>query len=150
MTPDTNLKAVCSITELTRKLGMSRARFYQLLEMGVFPKPVYCIRTRRPFYTLDLQQKCMDIRKTGIGNNNLPIIFYTARKNTYRRCHNQLDRKYEELTDILKQMGLNITCNNVKNAVKTLYPEKLTQQPVEGTVIRDMFRYFNQGVKNGV
>ena len=146
MTPDSDLKAVCSVTELTRKLSMSRARFYQLLEMGVFPKPVYCARTKRPFYTLDLQQKCMDIRKTGIGHNSLPFIFNTPRKNTYRRCHNQLDRKYEKLTDILKQMGLNITCNKVKNAVKTLYPVKLTQQPVEGIVIRDLFRYFNQGV----
>lgn len=141
-----DLKAVCSVTELARKLGLSRARFYQLLEMGVFPKPVYCTRTKRPFYPLDLQQKCIDTRKTGIGHNGQPVVFYSSRQNKLRKSQNQLDRKYEELTDILRQMGLNVTCNKVKNAVKALYPGELTQHLVEGTVIRDLFRYFKQGL----
>ncbi len=53
---DNDLKAVCSVTELTKKLGLSRARFYQLQKMGVFPMPIYCTRTIRPFYPLELQQ----------------------------------------------------------------------------------------------
>jgi len=114
--------------------------------MGVFPKPVYCLRTKRPFYTLDLQQKCIEIRKMGIGHNGQPIIFYTSRKNKSNNSHNQSDHRYEELADILRRMGLNVTCNKVKNAIKALYPEELTQYPVEGTVIRDLFRYFKQGL----
>ena len=146
MLSDNSLKAVCSVTELVKKLGLSRARFYQLQKMGVFPKPIYCTRTKRPFYPLDLQQKCIDIRKTGIGHNGQPILFYTSRQNKSRKSQNQSDHTCEELTDILRQMGLNVTCNKVKNAVKTLYPEELTQYPVEGTVIRDLFRYFEQGL----
>ena len=144
MLSDNSLKAVCSVTELAKKLGLSRARFYQLQEIGVFPKPVYCVRTKRPFYPLDLQQKCIDIRKTGIGCNGQIIIFYTSRQNKAGKSQNQSDRKYEELADTLRQMGLNVTCSKVKNAVKTLYPEKLAQHPVEGEVIRDLFRYFKQ------
>ena len=60
-----DLNAVCSVTELAKTLGLSRARFYQLQKMGIFPMPIYCIRTRRPFYTPDLRQICVDIRKTG-------------------------------------------------------------------------------------
>ena len=53
MLSNNDLKAVCTVTELAKKLDLSRARFYQLLKMGIFPKPAYCIRTRRPIYTLD-------------------------------------------------------------------------------------------------
>ncbi len=141
-----SLEAVCSVTELAKKLGLSRARFYQLMETGVFPRPVYCVHTKRPFYPLDLQQKCTDIRKTGIVHNGQPILFYGPRKNKTNKSQNQQDHKYKELTKTLRQMGLNVTCNDVKNAVKTLYPERLTEQLVEGTVIRELFRCFKQRV----
>ena len=142
MLPDNDLKAVCSVTELAKRLGLSRARFYQLQKMGVFPKPIYCTRTKRPFYPLDLQQKCIDIRKTGIGYNGHPILFNSSRQNKSGKSQNQSDNRYEELTDILRQMGLNVTRNKVKNAVKALYPEGLTPHPLEGMVVRDLFRYF--------
>ena len=143
---DNDFGAVCSVTELAGKIGLSRARFYQLMEKGVFPKPVYCTRTRRPFYTLNLQQKCIDIRKTGIGYNQQPVVFYSERRSKPRKSQNSPDSLYEELTDILKQMGLHITCNKLKNAVRALYPEKLIQHPIDGTIIRDLFKHFTQGV----
>ncbi len=146
MYSDNNLKAVCSVTELTKKLGLSRARFYQLQRMGVFPTPIYCTHTKRPFYPLDLQQKCIDIRKTGIGLNGQLILFYASRKNKSQKSPSQLDHKCEELADILSQMGLNVARNKVKNAVNVLYPGGLTQCPDEGMVIRDLFRYFKQGL----
>jgi len=146
MLSDNNLKAACSVTELAKKVGLSRARFYQLQKMGVFPQPLYCTRTKRPFYPLDLQQKCIDIRKTGIAHNGQLILFYSSRQNKSRKSQNQPDHKDKELADILNQMGLTVTPNKVKNAVKALYPEKLAEHPVEGTVIRDLFRYFKQGL----
>ena len=54
MLSNNDFKAVCSVTELAKNLDMSRARFYQLQKLGVFPEPVYCIRTKRPFYPLVL------------------------------------------------------------------------------------------------
>ncbi len=141
---DNELKAVCSVTELTKKLGLSRARFYQLQKMGVFPMPIYCIRTKRPFYPLELQHKSIDIRKTGIGLNGQATIFYASRKNIPQKSPSQLGHQYEELADLLSQMGLNVTCNKVRKAVKALYPAGLAQCPDEGMVIRDLFRYFKQ------
>ncbi|MHC5061242.1 MAG: helix-turn-helix transcriptional regulator [Planctomycetota bacterium] len=145
-----DLKAVCSVTEMAKKLGLSRARFYQLQKMGVFPVPIYCLRTKRPFYSFDLQQKCIEIRKTGIGNNGQIVLFYTSRQSTSKKSQNQPNPEYKELADILKQMGLNVTVNKVKTAVNALYPEGLAQQPVDGTFIRDLFRYFDRDCKNGV
>lgn len=138
------LKAVCSVTKLAGKLGLSRARFYQLQKMGVFPAPVYCIRTKRPFYPLDLQQECLNIRKTGIGHNGQPILFYGSRQDKSGKSGSRQDRKHEELAGILRQMGLIVAPNKVKTAIEILYPDKLAQHPVEGKVIRDLFRYFEQ------
>ena len=140
MLSSNDLKCICTVSELAKKLGLSRARFYQLQGTGVFPKPVYCIRTKRPFYPLDLQQKCVEIRKTGMGHNGQPVIFYrSSGKSRKSQC-----QEYEELADILNQMGLTVNPNQVKSAVENLYPDKLAQHQVKGTVIRDLFRYFQR------
>lgn len=146
MLPDNNLQAVCSVTQMAAKLGLSRVRFYQLQKMGIFPKPVYLSNPERPFYPLDLQQQCLNIRKTGIGSNGKPIIFYAPRKKKGRCSANQPEHKYEEYVDALRQIGRKVTIRKVKNAVNALYPQGLTQQHDEGRVIRDLFRYFERGV----
>ena len=145
MLSNNDFKAVCSVTELAQKLDLSRARFYQLQKVGVFPEPVYCIRTKRPFYPLDLQQQCIEIRKTGIGHNGQPIIFYRTRKDKLVKPQNQLNADYKQLTDTLRQLGLKITVGEVKNAINTLYPQGVIGSD-DGTIIRDLFRRFRKGV----
>ena len=147
---ENELKAVCSVTELAGILGFSRTRFYQLQKMGVFPMPVFCIRTRRPFYPLDLQKKCIEIRKTGIAHNGQPILFYGERKNCNKaslelpkleKASNKNQQKYEEFTNTLKRMGLNVSCKAVEDASNVLFPEGLKQYSDEGQTVRDLFRY---------
>ncbi len=101
---------------------------------------------KRPFYPLDLQQECLYIRKTGIGYDGQPILFYNSRQNKCEKSQNQQERKYEDITDTLKKMGLAVSPSKVKNALETLYPDKLAQQSVEGAVIRDLFNYFRKGL----
>jgi hypothetical protein len=137
---DNDLKAVCSVGELAKKLNLSRARFYQLQKTGVFPMPAYCIRTRRPIYTLDLQQKCIAVRKTGIGYNGQPILFNAMRKNKFGESQSRSDNKYEELMRCLKEMGLNVPLDKVKAAVKNLYPQGLPQHQDKGRVIKELYR----------
>ena len=145
MLSNNDFKAVCSVTELAKNLDMSRARFYQLQKVGVFPEPVYCIRTKRPFYPLNLQQQCIEIRKTGIGHNGQPIIFHRRRQNKPLKPQNQPNTGHEQLADTLRQLGLKITVSEVKNAVSTLYPQG-TADNDGGAIIRDLFRRFRQGV----
>jgi hypothetical protein len=145
MSPDNNLKAVFSVTEVINELGLSRGRFYQLQKMGVFPKPLRS-SPKRPFYPPDLRQKCIDIRKTGIGYNGQPTVFYNLRKD---KSLSQLS--YERLTDALLQMNKNVTPDAVKKAVNALYPNGLPPEYDEGGVIRDLYRYFdNGGCKNAI
>jgi len=144
MLSDKNVKTICSVTDLVGMLGLSRARFYQLLKEGIFPQPVYDIRTRRPFFTAQLQEHCLRIRQTGIGFNGCYILFYARRNNNGHRKEknrNRSNSKYSDLTATLTQMGLDVSVSQVKDAIEALYPEGLEEQNDEGTVIRDLFRY---------
>jgi hypothetical protein len=93
---------------------------------------------------LELQQECLDIRKTGIGHNGQPVLFYATRKSEPRKLQSGQVHKHEELAGVLKNMGLIVTPTKVKNALEALYPDKLAQPPVESNVIRDLFRYFGR------
>ena len=75
-------------------------------------------------------------RSVKIGDNSKSV------RDSLKKTPSQLDHQYEELADLLSQMGLNVTCNKVRKAVKALYPAGLAQCPDEGMVIRDLFRYF--------
>ena len=50
-----DLKAAVSVTEMARMLGMSRSRFYQLIQEGVFLPPIHDVETRRPFFPPKIQ-----------------------------------------------------------------------------------------------
>ena len=137
-----DLTAICSVAAVAKKLRLSRARFYQLLERGVFPKPVYCTRTKRPFYPLALQQQCLRIRETGIGHNGQLVIFYSLRKD---KPKNQPGNTHKQLREDLKQMGLNVAPNTIKNTIKVLYPKGLPVDD-EDAVIRELFMHLSDKV----
>jgi hypothetical protein len=136
MVSENNPKAVYSVTEVISEVGLSRARFYQLQNMGVFPKPLYS-GPNRPYYSQDLRQKCINIRKTGIGDNGQPTVFYNSRKDQPKGQIN-----YERLADALKQMNANVTPDDVKNAIAVLYSNGLPSECEEGRLIRDLHRHF--------
>ncbi len=49
-------KAAVTVAEMARMVGLSRARFYQLQDAGIFPLPLYDVSTRRPFYDEEAQK----------------------------------------------------------------------------------------------
>lgn len=138
--------AICSISDLAFKLDLSRARFYQLQKLGVFPPPVYCIRTKRPFYPIELQDKCLEIRRTRIDQNGHLILFYAKRHVRSSRIMDSLEHKCEEISTALKEMGLKIARNRIKKAVKLLHPKTGQYLEINGELIAELFRYFQNGV----
>lgn len=146
MTANTEHQPICSVTELAKKLGLSRARFYQLQNAGVFPPPVYCLYTKRPFYPMDLQEKCLQIRKSGIGLNGRPIIFYTKRLNGASDSKISVAQSYKELSESLCQMGLKVSMAKIKKAITTLYPGNWKKLEVDSKVIVEVFKYLKNGV----
>src|SRR3954471_18232790 len=68
-------KSVVTVSEMADLCQLSRSRFYDLIEAGVFPKPVHHPSSKRPMYNRDMQEKCLEIRETGIGMNGQPVLF---------------------------------------------------------------------------
>ena len=139
-------KQVVSITEMSRAVELSRARFYQLLEQGFFPKPLYDDRSKRPYYDLALQKKCLECRQSGIGADGSFMLFYSPRKKetvSHLRKKKYQDPVSQELTDILNSMGIEIAFNEVMKALDKLYPEG-TDGIDQGLVTRELYRYFKQ------
>lgn len=139
-------KAVVSVSEMAAALDLSRARFYQLLDAQILPQPVYDIRTRRPVYPQDLQEKCLSVRQTGIGSNGQYILFYSPRKNTGsapKKSVQKKESKYQEIREALTTMGLDVSEEQVSKAVADTFPEGIENKD-QGIVIRELFRHFKK------
>ncbi len=139
-----NLKPIISVTEIANNLNLSRARFYQLLEQGFFPKPLIDERSKRPYYDLELQQKCLKARQSGIGVDGSFNIFYSPRKNNTNLINSKKCKKtnsiHNEFADTLKSMGLDCSVKDISSALSKLFPEGIKELE-HGVVIRDLFRF---------
>ena len=140
-------KTAVSVAEMARLVGLSRARFYQLMNEGVFPSPVYDVATRRPYFTAEMQHICLEVRKKNCGMNGRPILFYCPRhplgqasrpiKKT--KVVPKQNNQYVELLDALRSLGLeSITAAQVEPVVKELFPGGI-QNLETGEVIRSVF-----------
>ncbi|AQQ70739.1 hypothetical protein SMSP2_01100 [Limihaloglobus sulfuriphilus] len=138
-----NFKPVISVSDACKLVGLSRARFYQLLEEGIFPQPLYHIKTKRPYYDKNLQIKLLEIREEGIGNNGDIIIFYSPRKKKNRQ--NKKSKKEHSVLDdyaeTLSSMGIFCNSKELSAALKKLFPDGVGGVE-EGIIIRELFRYF--------
>ena len=146
MNANTDHKSICSVSTMAAKLGLSRARFYQLQTAGIFPVPVYCIRTKRPFYPENLQAICLKIRTTGIGLNGHPVLFYSKSNNTRISPKDNSADNCKEIAGALEELGLKVSPMKIKSAVKSLFPTEWQHLTVDGELIAKLFRHFRSGV----
>jgi hypothetical protein len=139
-------KQAVSVAEMARMVGLSRARFYQLVVGGTFPSPVYDVKSRRPYYTEELQAICLDVRRRNFGIDQKPILFYTRRmviaptvpKRAVKKPAPANDQ-HDDLIDGLRALGLmTVTGIQVAAAAKELYPNGVDGID-EGEVLRAVF-----------
>ena len=136
-------KQIFSITEVAQMLQLSRARFYQLLGTGFFPKPLHDDRSKRPYYNLDLQQKCLEARQSGVGVDGSFMLFYSPRKKETKPRIKKIDPQIKELTETLGSMGLETTVEQVQQSLPELYPDG-TEGQDQGLVVRELYRHLKQ------
>jgi hypothetical protein len=144
-----NIKAVYSIRDTCEALQLSRARFYQLLKAGILPQPMYDDRSKRPFYTLELYEKCCQVKETCTGINNQYILFYTPRQKPQSNAGRSLKKKESEHQDIVETligMGLDVSKRDVNAAVRELYPNGIEGH--QGLVIREIYRFLKKKMSN--
>jgi hypothetical protein len=137
------LKQIYSITDVAGMLQLSRARFYQLLGTGFFPRPLQDERSKRPYYSLELQQKCLECRQSGIGIDGSFMLFYSPRKKETKPRVKKVDPQIKELTETLESMGLEITVEQVQQSLPELYPDG-TEGVDQGVLIRELYRHLKQ------
>ena len=82
-------KAFVSGLEMSEMLNLSKSRFHALIQAGVFPRPIRHESCKRPVFNLELQQKCLEIRQTGIGQHGQPVLFNRMRANGKPRKQRQ-------------------------------------------------------------
>lgn len=141
-------KAVITVSEMARLVGLSRARFYQLVNDGVFPAPVYCLRTHRPIYVEELQKVCLDIRRRHHGLNG-PVLFYTKHSPSRRQACRKpkaaaMDDAVFDILEGVRALGLtSAKAADVEDAVRTLFPTGLGGRD-QGESIRDVFLHLTR------
>jgi hypothetical protein len=142
--PDKNFKAICSVTDLCKALRLSRAQFYNLQNMEVFPKGLKDERTGRPYFDVELQIACHQVRSSGIGHDGQPYLFYSPRTKPGKprsKVSKPASLKYKEYASTLEQMGLSVSLEEISKALPELYPDGYGSID-EGVVIRALFRHF--------
>ncbi len=140
-------EVVVSVRRMAELCQLSRSRFYDLVDAGVFPKPVQHPSSNRPMFDRQLQDKCMEIRRTGIGANGIPVLFNRKPKKTdpakpkaERPVRREPDPVIESLLDALKGLGLTPTQQVVSDAVAELFPSGVMGLD-QGDVIRKSFLF---------
>ncbi|MBY0459261.1 MAG: hypothetical protein K2V38_18175 [Gemmataceae bacterium] len=66
--------AALSVSDMAARCGLSRSRFHVLVSAGVFPQPRRAAG-RRPYYSHDLIERCLEVRRTGVGVNGTVVMF---------------------------------------------------------------------------
>jgi len=135
-------KDIVSVSEMSRMLGLSRARLYQLMRDGVFPKPTRVNEGGRPFFTREQQERCLTVRRTNCGIDGRPILFYSMRsrptvpnpsRNRRQQTRSGISRRPAEqnrdttLTELrhgLAQLGqAEITDRAIRNVLAESFPD---------------------------
>ncbi|MGO8751856.1 MAG: helix-turn-helix transcriptional regulator [Thermoguttaceae bacterium] len=147
MSDQIQLKTVVTVSEMAKMVGLSRARFYQLVQVGVFPPPVYSLSNRRPIYVEELQEICLEVRRRNCGINGQPTLFYAKSNHPIRQSkptskakrQPTIKGRYEDVLDGLRALGLAaVSADQVEAAVKVIFPGGLDGVD-RGQVIRAVF-----------
>ena len=140
--PEKPTKAVVSSVEMAGLCLLSRSRFFALVKDGVFPRPIRTESCKRPVYDLELQQKCLDIRRTGIGLNG-PVLFNRKSKTLGKKARPRLTNEHTDLIDALKSLGLQTTAESVDGALRELFPSGWADVD-EGQRVRQVFLHLQK------
>lgn len=148
------LPEAVSTNQLCVMLGLSKRRFLELRQRGVFPQPTaYAIQSRRPIYFPEIVQQCLEVRRRNVGIND-EIVFFHVRSAgpVSRRAATPRPRRTTAtrpasvspqaagLVDALAALGIATTALAVDQTIRDLYPAG-TEGTDEGTLVQAVFRH---------
>lgn len=144
-----DMKAVVSVAEMARMIGLSRQRLYQL--MGTtFPHPLYDVISKRPFFPEDLQQICIEVRRRNCGIDGRPVLFYAKGhrplpKKPRRKAEQPAQKKeFAGIIEGLTALGLSSVSNDqVATAIKEIFPNGIADHD-QSEVLRVVFLHLKR------
>jgi len=139
-------KIAISVSEMARAVGLSRARFYQLVRQGKFPPPDQEPATGRPYYSEENQRICLEVRRRNCGIDGKPILFYSRRRDLGAKKSKPPKPKVEAqrgdvaaLLSGLNALGLTTaTAAQVERVAAELFPQG-TSRIDQGEVLKAVF-----------
>lgn len=162
-----------SVSDMARMVGLSRSRFHQLLQSGVFPKPSIDPESKRPFYDSDGQAVCLQVRQRNCGINGKRVLFYArpfgvhlagkprtsnVQSSSARKRKSEPKQtaskpsKLDLLVEGLKSLGLpHVTAAEASAAIHQVFPID-SQRPSDEEVLLKVFRHLvrqNSGGNHG-
>ena len=150
---ETLLKAVCSVSELARRCGFSRSRWYDLVRDGVMPQPVYCTRTRRPLYTREHQELALRVRATNTGIDGRYVVFYEQsteprampqqRVSTRRSAPRRDERQASEMIESLRTLLPQASDEQIRAGISACYPAGIPEGRLE-EALTAVFRHLRR------
>lgn len=150
MTDNIVTKSVVSVTEMARMVGLSRARFYQLVRRGTFPAADHDTVSNRPCYFEEKQRQILEVRRRNCGVDGKPLLFYSRRRDLGQPKALPRPAKpkaacsqYDHLIDGLRKLKVIVTVAQVEPLVKELAPhgiEKADLGQLIGAVYRRLDR----------
>ena len=142
--------AAISVTAMAEQLNLNRSYFWTLCKSGVFPMPVYDLKSKRPFFDADLQQYCRDIRRTNVGWHGGYVLFYdrsatptpSVRPRRSRRSpRNRVTLKTPALVELAESLredlGVEASDEQISDAANAIYPDGLAE--CDGESVRRVF-----------
>jgi len=143
------LKVAVTVAEMARMVGLSRARFYQLMKQGVFPSPKLNESKNRPFYDEDSQKVCLEVRRKNYGVNGQVVLFYARRQEitpTKGKAKQAVpkERPHADMIESLKALGLNVTSTDVQTAMQELFPAGGSVNSDHGVITKAIFLHMKR------
>jgi hypothetical protein len=146
---ESNLRAVVSVSELARMIGLSRSHFHALMKNGVMPRPVYCLHTRRPLFTRELQEQALLVKQTNIGIDGRYVCFYAPRQRDIPPQRNNrrlrpVVEQHVELLSGLRSLGISdISDSQVESALTACFPNGVIGTD-DGHVLRAVWQHLRR------
>lgn len=145
---NTYIPAAVSMSQMARLLNMSRSRFYQLISQGILLPPIYSLSSKRPYYTSEMAQRNIEVKKNNTGINGEVIIFYSAKKKVVRTV-NRLKtskkeiktNKHKDLIEGLESLGMtDIKSSDIEKAIADCFPDG-TKDVDQDEILTTIFRH---------
>lgn len=139
-------KDIVAVSEMARMVGLSRARFYQLMKEGIFPVPARNAETRRPFYDRPQQEQCLEVRRTNRGMNGRTILFYALRVGSVVPEHPQNPRRTQRSPRALSPPSGDPAITEIRHALMQLGVTDVSEATILAT-LTEVYPDGHQGVE---